>query len=78
MLDLSLLYHFDLSKNWIKDLKNKFENVEILEYDTPKLSGGNYQIKQMFKDLFGFKKEVKKRFIGITENIETKDNNLEN
>jgi len=67
-----------LSKNWIKDLKNKFENVEILEYDTPKLSGGNYQIKEMFQNLFGFKKEVKKRFIGITENIESKDDNLKN
>jgi len=56
-----------LDKEWLSDMRSRFSKVEVLEYDTPKLAGGTTEIRGMFKDLFGFKKQVKSKFIGITQ-----------
>lgn len=57
----------ELSRNWRNDLDKQFNNVEIIEYDIPKLAGGNIQMKSIYQDLFGFKKQVKEKHIGITK-----------
>jgi hypothetical protein len=51
----------DLSKDWIKDLDSKFSKVEIIEYDKPKLAGGNIQMRNIYQDLFGFKQILKSK-----------------
>jgi hypothetical protein len=56
-----------LDKEWLSDMRNRFSKVEVLEYDTPKLAGGTAQTREIYQDLFGFKKEVKARVISITE-----------
>jgi hypothetical protein len=61
----SMPKEFSLTKDWVDDLKAKFSNVEIIEYDQPKLAGGNIQMRSIYQDLFGFKKEVKARNIKI-------------
>lgn len=48
-----------LSKTWLEDLKKQFNNVEIIEYDKPKLAGGNIQMRNVYQDLFGFKQVIK-------------------
>ena len=61
--------NLDLRKiDWLEDLKSRFQKVELLQYDTPKLQGGTSFTRGVYADLFGFKNEVKKKFIGITEN----------
>jgi uncharacterized delta-60 repeat protein len=61
--------NLDLRKiDWLEDLKSRFQKVELLQYDTPKLQGGTSFTRGVYADLFGFKDEVKKKFIGITEN----------
>ena len=56
-----------LDKEWLSDMRNRFSKVEVLEYDTPKLAGGTTEMRGVYQDLFGFKKEVKARVISITE-----------
>ena len=56
------------SVGWLTELKNRFENVELIQNDNLQLENGTPEIRLMYKDLFGFKDEVKKKFIGITEN----------
>ena len=54
-----------LGKDWLADMKQKFAKVEVLEYDLPKLAGGTANTRQVYADLFGFKKQVKKKHISI-------------
>jgi hypothetical protein len=56
------------SVGWLSELKQKFEKVELIQNDNLQLENGTPEIRLMYKDLFGFKDEVKKKFIGITEN----------
>ena len=56
-----------LDKEWLTDLRTRFSKVELLEYDQPKLAGGTIQTREMYQDLFGFSKQVKEKYIGITE-----------
>jgi uncharacterized delta-60 repeat protein len=56
------------SVGWLTELKNRFEKVELIQNDNLQLENGTPEIRLMYKDLFGFKDEVKKKFIGITEN----------
>ena len=56
-----------LDKEWLSDMRNRFSKVEVLEYDTPKLAGGTTEMRGIYQELFGFKKEVKARVISITE-----------
>jgi uncharacterized delta-60 repeat protein len=56
------------SVGWLTELKNRFQNVELIQNDNLQLENGTPEIRLMYKDLFGFKDEVKKKFIGITEN----------
>ena len=56
-----------LDKEWLSDMRNRFSKVEVLEYDTPKLAGGTSEMRSVYQDLFGFKKEVKASGISITE-----------
>jgi hypothetical protein len=56
-----------LDKEWLSDMRNRFSKVEVLEYDTPKLAGGTTEMRGVYQDLLGFKKEVKARVISITE-----------
>jgi hypothetical protein len=53
--------------DWKDNLTNRFQNVEIIENDIPRLESGTPQLREMYQDLFGFKKIAKKKFIGITE-----------
>jgi hypothetical protein len=55
----------NLNKDWVNDLKGKFSKVEIIEYDQPKLAGGNIQMRNVYQNLFGFKKQVKAMNIKI-------------
>ncbi len=50
-----------LSKSWVKDLDSQFSKVEIIEYDKPKLAGGNFQMRSVYQDLFGFKQVLKSK-----------------
>lgn len=61
----SMPKEFNLDKDWVNDLKGKFSKVEIIEYDQPKLAGGNIQMRNVYQDLFGFKKQVKAMNIKI-------------
>ena len=64
----SMPENFELSSvGWLSELKQKFEKVELLQQDLPKLENGTPEIRLVYKDLFGFKNEVKKRNISITE-----------
>ena len=56
-----------LDKEWLSDMRNRFSKVEVLEYDTPKLAGGTTEMRGVYQDLFGFKKQVKAKHIGITK-----------
>lgn len=56
-----------LDKEWLSDMRNRFSKVEVLEYDQPKLAGGTIQTREMYQELFGFSKQVKEKYIGITE-----------
>jgi uncharacterized delta-60 repeat protein len=56
------------SVGWLTELKNRFEKVELIQNDNLQLENGTPEIRLVYKDLFGFKNEVKKKFIGITEN----------
>lgn len=56
------------SVGWLSELKNRFQNVELIQNDNLQLENGTPEIRLVYKDLFGFKNEVKKKFIGITEN----------
>jgi uncharacterized delta-60 repeat protein len=53
--------------DWKDNLTNRFQNVQIIENDIPRLESGTPQLREMYQDLFGFKKIAKKKFIGITE-----------
>jgi hypothetical protein len=66
----SMPENFELSSvGWLSELKQKFEKVELLQQDIPKLENGTPEIRLVYKDLFGFKNEVKKKNISITEPI---------
>jgi hypothetical protein len=56
-----------LSSDWLKEMRERFQNVEVIEYDQPKLAGGTIETKEVYKDLFGFSKQVKEKHIGITK-----------
>jgi hypothetical protein len=56
-----------LDKEWLRDMRGRFSKVEVLEYDTPKLAGGTTEMRGVYQDLFGFKKQVKAKHIGITK-----------
>ena len=56
-----------LGSDWLKEMRERFQKVEVIEYDQPKLAGGTIETKEVYKDLFGFSKQVKERHIGITE-----------
>ena len=53
--------------DWKDNLTNRFQNVQIIENDIPRLESGTPQLREMYQDLFGFKKIAKKKFIGITK-----------
>ena len=57
-----------LSSDWLKEMRKRFKKVEVIEYDQPKLAGGTIQTKEIYQDLFGFKKEIKNKNISITKN----------
>ena len=57
-----------LSSDWLKEMRKRFQKVEVIEYDQPKLAGGTIQTKEIYQDLFGFKKEIKNKNISITKN----------
>ena len=56
-----------LSSDWLKEMRERFQKVEVIEYDQPKLAGGTAQTKEVYQGLFGFSKQVKEKHIGITE-----------
>ena len=56
-----------LSSDWLKEMRKRFQKVEVIEYDQPKLAGGTAQTKEVYQDLFGFSKQVKAKRIGITK-----------
>jgi uncharacterized delta-60 repeat protein len=57
--------NLSLGKDWLADMKQKFSKVELLQYDLPKLAGGTATTREIYADLFGFKKQVKKKNISI-------------
>jgi hypothetical protein len=56
-----------LSSDWLTEMRERFQKVEVIEYDQPKLAGGTIETREVYKDLFGFSKQVKERHIGITK-----------
>ena len=56
-----------LGSDWLKEMRERFQKVEVIEYDQPKLAGGTIETKEVYKDLFGFSKQVKEKHIGITK-----------
>ena len=52
--------------DWKKNLE-KLGDIQLIENDIPRLESGTPELRQMYQDLFGFKKIAKKKFIGITE-----------
>jgi uncharacterized delta-60 repeat protein len=56
-----------LSSDWLKEMRKRFQKVEVIEYDQPKLAGGTTQTREVYQDLFGFSKQVKAKNIGITK-----------
>ena len=52
--------------DWKKNLE-KLGDIQLIENDIPRLESGTPQLREMYQDLFGFKKIAKKKFIGITE-----------
>jgi hypothetical protein len=56
-----------LSSDWLEEMRKRFQKVEVIEYDQPKLAGGTIQTRQVYQDLFGFSKPVKEKHIGITK-----------
>lgn len=57
----------NLGSDWLKEMRERFQKVEVIEYDQPKLAGGIIQTKELYQDLFGFSKQVKAKHIGITK-----------
>lgn len=72
--DKKLPDFLNLKPDWLSDLKTRFKKVELIAYDTPELSSGSIETKKVYKDLFGFKKEVKAKNISITESKKIKKN----
>ena len=56
-----------LNSDWLKEMRKRFQKVEVIEYDQPKLAGGTIQTREVYQDLFGFSKQVKAKHIGITK-----------
>jgi hypothetical protein len=56
-----------LNSDWLKEMRERFQKVEVIEYDQPKLAGGTIQTREVYQDLFGFSKQVKAKHIGITK-----------
>jgi len=56
-----------LSSDWLTEMRERFQKVEVIEYDQPKLAGGTIETREVYKDLFGFSKQVKERHIRITK-----------
>jgi len=56
-----------LNSDWLKEMRERFQKVEVIEYDQPKLAGGTIQTREVYQDLFGFSKQVKAKKIGITK-----------
>lgn len=52
--------------DWKKNLE-KLGGIQLIENDIPRLESGTPQLREMYQDLFGFKKIAKEKFIGITE-----------